>query len=134
MWHHLGTPLMYGCMAVWLKNLAGTSFSTSFATTSGSGSGTGTLTPNTGSRRPSYDTIEDASDLHSVGESSTPTPGAVRVPGLHRNASEASNDLTTTLPSAVDPFHHVVAQDDDNSINEDLRRRVTNLEQDLRRS
>ncbi len=56
----------------------------------------------------------------------------------HGNTSEASDDLTITLPPAVDPFHHIVAQavpvDDDNSVNEDLRRRVTNLEQDLRRS
>jgi Leucine-rich repeat (LRR) protein len=98
----------------------------------------GTLTPNTGtgSRRSSYDTGEDDNDFYSIAESSVPAPGAVRVPGLHGNTSEASDDLTITLPPTVDPFHHVVAQavDDDNSVNEDLRRRVTNLEQDLKRS
>lgn len=121
---------------VWLENVATTPARiTSLSTTRGT---SGTRTPNTASRRPSYDTGDEDNDFYSLAdESSAPTPGAVRVPGLHGSSTASrDDDMTIALPAPVDPYHHVVAQavDDTNSENEDLRRRVTNLEQDLRRS
>mmetsp|Transcript_33461 Transcript_33461/g.81013 ORF Transcript_33461/g.81013 Transcript_33461/m.81013 type:complete len:925 (+) Transcript_33461:372-3146(+) len=64
-----------------------------------------------------------------------PQPGAVRMPGLDGQLDD-DNNMNIALPPAVDPYHHIVAEvvNDNAAVDTELRDRVANLEEDLKKS